>query len=68
MPLTPFPQYTDEPKLDVTLPVGAHVFKLTVIDDAGMRSQPDIVVVRVVARNRPASPTWRPTPRARAAT
>ncbi len=37
----------------MTLPVGTHVFKLTVIDDAGMRSQPDIVVVRVVARNPP---------------
>ena len=47
MPLTKFPQDTDEPRLDVTLPVGTHVFKLTVIDDAGMRSQPDTVVIRV---------------------
>jgi predicted flap endonuclease-1-like 5' DNA nuclease len=54
MPLTKFPQDTDEPRLDVTLPVGTHVFKLTVIDDAGMRSEPDIVVVRVEARNPPA--------------
>ena len=37
----------------MTLPVGTHVFKLTVIDDAGMRSEPDIVVVRVEARNPP---------------
>ena len=53
MPLTKFPQDTDEPRLDVTLPVGTHVFKLTVIDDAGMRSEPDIVVIRVEARNPP---------------
>jgi hypothetical protein len=53
MPFTPFPQNTDEPQLDVTLPVGTHVFKLTVTDDAGMRSQPDTVVIRVEARNPP---------------
>lgn len=53
MPLTKFPLDTDEPFIDVTLPVGAHVLKLTVIDDAGMRSQPDIVVIRVEARNPP---------------
>ena len=53
MPFTKFPQETDEPRLDVTLPVGTHVFKLTVIDDAGMHSEPDIVVIRVEARNPP---------------
>jgi hypothetical protein len=53
MPLTKFPIDTDEPRIDVTLPVGTHIFKLTVIDDAGMRSQPDTVVIRVEARNSP---------------
>ena len=37
----------------MTLPVGTHVFKLTVIDDAGVRSRSDIVVIRVEARNPP---------------
>ena len=53
MPLTKFPLDTDEPQIDVTLPVGTHVFKLTVIDDAGLRSQPETVVIRVAARNPP---------------
>lgn len=53
MPVTPFPQETDEPRLDVTLPVGTHVFKLTVIDNAGMRSQPATVVIRIAARQPP---------------
>ena len=53
MPLTKFPMDTDEPQIDVVLPVGTHVFKLTVVDDAGMRSQPDIIVIRVEARNPP---------------
>jgi predicted flap endonuclease-1-like 5' DNA nuclease len=53
MPFTKFPLETDEPQIDVILPVGTHVFKLTVIDDAGMRSHPDIIVIRVEARNPP---------------
>jgi hypothetical protein len=53
MPLTKFPLDTDEPQIDVTLPVGTHVFKLTVIDDAGLRSQPETVVIKVEARNPP---------------
>ena len=53
MPLTKFPLDTDEPRIDVTLPVGTHVFKLTVIDDAGLRSEPETVVIRVAARNPP---------------
>ena len=53
MPLTKFPLDTDEPRIDVVLPVGTHKFKLTVVDDAGMRSQPDIIVIRVEARQPP---------------
>jgi hypothetical protein len=50
---TKFPLDTDQPKLDVTLPVGTHVLKLTVFDDAGLASRSDTVVVRVKPKSNP---------------
>lgn len=53
MESTKFPIDTDQPTLDVTLPVGTHVLKLTVVDDAGMASRADTVVIRVRAETKP---------------
>jgi len=53
METTRFPIDTDQPKLDIELPVGVHVLKLTVFDDAGMASRVDTVVIRVKAEAKP---------------
>ncbi len=53
MDLSTFPIDTDQPTLDVTLPVGTHVFKLTVFDDAGLASRSDTVVIRVKPEIKP---------------
>lgn len=42
-----FPIEVNHPKIDVTLPVGTHVFELVVEDSAGLRSAPDRVTVVV---------------------
>lgn len=42
-----FPIETSEPKIDVTLPLGRHVFELIVEDDAGLQSLPDRVTITV---------------------
>ncbi len=50
MPLpkfTQFPFETNEPKVEVTLPVGRHVLELVVEDSAGLRSAPATVVITV---------------------
>lgn len=47
MPATPFPFETDQPRVDVTLPVGTHVLELVVVDSAGIASEPDRVTVTV---------------------
>jgi hypothetical protein len=38
---------TDQPQCTVNLPVGVHVLRLVVEDDAHLRSEPDIVVITV---------------------
>jgi hypothetical protein len=48
-----FPIDTDQPTLAVTLPVGTHVLKLTVFDDAGLASRSDTVVIRVKPEIKP---------------
>ncbi|GAB6095362.1 hypothetical protein JCM14469_16140 [Desulfatiferula olefinivorans] len=45
--LDDFPFETDQPQIDVILPVGTHVLELVVEDSAGLRSLPDTVVVTV---------------------
>lgn len=44
---TRFPIETDQPVIEVTLPVGRHVLELVVEDSAGLRSAPDTVVITV---------------------
>ena len=44
---TKFPFETDEPQVDVVLPVGSHVLKLVIEDDAGTQSPPDAIAVTV---------------------
>jgi hypothetical protein len=41
------PIETSEPRLDLTLPVGTHVFELVVTDSAGLESAPDRVIITV---------------------
>ncbi len=45
---TRFPIETNEPTIEVDLPVGTHVLELIVEDSAGLRSEPDIVTIVVV--------------------
>lgn len=53
------PQQTTDPTIQVTvdaqnpLPVGRHVFRLVVVDDAGNESLPDEVEVFVTDANKP---------------
>ena len=47
MNLTNFPFETDEPVVDVVLPLGIHTLKLVIEDDAGVKSPPDSVVVTI---------------------
>lgn len=42
-----FPFETDNPQIEVALPVGTHVLELVVEDSAGLRSLPDTVVITV---------------------
>ena len=44
---TGFRYETTEPTVVVKLPLGVHKLRLTVVDDAGMRSEPDTVVLTV---------------------
>ena len=44
---TRFPIETDQPVIEVTLPVGRHVLELVVEDSAGLRSAPDTVIITV---------------------
>lgn len=48
-----FPFDTNEPKTEVTLPVGTHVLRLVVTDDAGSVSQADTVTITVKKRDKP---------------
>jgi hypothetical protein len=51
------PISTREPTVVVDpLPAGEHVFRLVVVDDAGLRSEPVEAVVTVVGRLRPVAP------------
>jgi len=43
--ISDFPIETSEPKIEVTLPPGRHVFELVVVDSAGLKSLPDRVNV-----------------------
>jgi hypothetical protein len=45
--LNDFPIETNEPKIEITLPPGSHVFELVVEDSAGLKSLPDRVTVVV---------------------
>src|SRR5512143_1323532 len=47
MALTQFPFETNQPQVQVTLPVGRHVLELVVEDSAGLKSAPDTVVITV---------------------
>ncbi len=47
MALTRFPVETDQPRIEVTLPVGIHTLELVVVDSAGLRSEPDTVTITV---------------------
>lgn len=49
MPFTidDFPIEVNNPKIDVTLPEGTHVFELVVEDSAGLKSNPDRVIITV---------------------
>ena len=42
-----FPIETDQPQIEVTLPVGRHVLELVVEDSAGLQSAPSTVVITV---------------------
>ena len=42
-----FPIETEQPEIEVTLPLGRHVLELVVEDSAGLRSAPDTVVITV---------------------
>jgi hypothetical protein len=47
--------------VDPGLPVGAHRFQLVAVDAAGLRSRPDVAVVRIAAGvPGPSQPTGRP--------
>jgi hypothetical protein len=46
-PTTGFRYETTEPTAVVKLPLGVHKLRLTVVDDAGMRSEPDPVIITV---------------------
>jgi hypothetical protein len=65
-----FPIETDQPRIEVTLPVGRHVLELVVEDSAGLRSAPATVVVTaeqsppVITQIQPNSGTQRSTVRA----
>ncbi len=50
---------TTEPTLLVEnkLSVGSHTFRLVVVDDDGLKSDPRDVIVRVVERTGPVGPT-----------
>ena len=45
MPPTEFPLETDQPQIEVTLPVGSWELELVVVDSGGLESQPDRVTV-----------------------
>jgi len=45
--ITKFPLTTNSPQIEVTLPVGENVLELVVEDSAGLRSEPDRVVITV---------------------
>jgi hypothetical protein len=49
MALTRFPIETDQPTIEVILPVGTHILELVVEDSAGLRSAPDTVTITVRA-------------------
>jgi hypothetical protein len=53
------PVTTNTPRLQVdnTLPVGAHVFRLVVVDDDGLQSDPFDATVRIVEATGPPSGT-----------
>ncbi len=53
MALTQFPFETNQPIVQVTLPVGRHVLELVVEDSAGLVSAPDQVVITVQAQEAP---------------
>jgi hypothetical protein len=53
MDTTRFPIDTDNPNFDVILPVGTHVLKLTVFDNAGLASRADTVVITVKPERKP---------------
>jgi hypothetical protein len=48
-----FPLETNNPRIDVTLPVGTHVIELTVTDTAGLVSAPDRVTITVKREEMP---------------
>ena len=54
MAITKFPIDTEEPRVNVTLPVGEHVLELVVEDSAGIRSEPDRVTITVEREQPPA--------------
>ncbi|HAA03399.1 MAG TPA: hypothetical protein DCE18_08510, partial [Syntrophobacteraceae bacterium] len=45
---TQFPVETEQPRIQVSLPVGRHTLELVVEDSAGLRSAPDRVTISVV--------------------
>jgi hypothetical protein len=53
--LKDFPLSTEEPRIEVNLPVGTHVLELVVEDSAGLRSLPDTVVITVEPEEIPAA-------------
>ena len=53
MRLNEFPFETNEAKTEVTLPVGTHVLRLIVTDDAGSVSLPDTVTITVKKKGEP---------------
>jgi len=53
--LSDFPLSTEEPRIEVNLPVGTHVLELVVEDSAGLRSLPDTVIITVEPEEIPAA-------------
>ena len=53
--LKDFPLSIEEPRIEVSLPVGTHVLELVVEDSAGLRSLPDTVVITVEPEEIPAA-------------
>lgn len=53
MSLSEFPFCTGDAKAEVTLPIGTHVLRLIVIDDAGTISQADTVTITVKKQAEP---------------